>query len=303
MGEKSQRDYSAMKFSIIIPTYNREHELPRAIESVLKQTYQDWELIIVDDGSTDGTREVTTRYSGNDQRIHLVQHSRNKGVNAAKNTGISHAKGSWISILDSDDEFYPNALDNMHCSIRQYKDNFDIFGFMYDRKEPSSNKINKIGFKHKMKWDQYQPTYQDIVLKKNIGGDIHYIYKNSAFEVDTFPEWIPGFETFLLANLIKKGQRFLFINKVVALVHQDAQNRMSQNRETKWPKIYAKAYKEFIIQHSCAIPKDKKYDFYVIIAKCYARSFNYIKSMIWILKALSYDKERSFKLLRKAVTK
>ena len=70
--------------SIIIPTYNRARVLPRAIDSVLKQTYENWELIIIDDGSTDNTQEILQSY--HDHRLRYIQHEKNKGVTAAKNT-------------------------------------------------------------------------------------------------------------------------------------------------------------------------------------------------------------------------
>ena len=88
-----------MKFSIIIPTYNRAAFLPKAIESVLAQTYTDWELIVVDDGSTDNTREVVAQY--NDERIIYI-YQENAERSAARNNGISQAKGDFICFMDSD---------------------------------------------------------------------------------------------------------------------------------------------------------------------------------------------------------
>jgi len=93
-----------MKFSIIIPTYNRAAFLPKAIKSVLAQTYNDWELIIVDDGSTDNTNEVISQYS--DCRIMYI-YQQNAERSAARNNGINHAKGEYICFLDSDN--YMNA--------------------------------------------------------------------------------------------------------------------------------------------------------------------------------------------------
>lgn len=96
-----------MKFSIIIPTYNRAAFLPKAIESVLNQTYTDWELIIVDDGSTDNTREVVSQY--NDERITYI-YQQNAERSAARNNGINHAKGDYVCFLDSDNVMLPNRL-------------------------------------------------------------------------------------------------------------------------------------------------------------------------------------------------
>ena len=94
--------------SIIIPTYNRSRLIARAVKNVLNQTYQDFELIIVDDGSTDGTREVVAGFS--DERIRYVQHDKNRGEAAARNTGIKVARGEYIASHDSDDEWLHEKL-------------------------------------------------------------------------------------------------------------------------------------------------------------------------------------------------
>ena len=99
-----------MKFSIIIPTYNRADFLPKAIESVLAQTYTNWELIVVDDGSTDNTREVISKYS--DERITYI-YQENSERSAARNNGIEHAKGEYVCFLDSDNYMLPNRLEKI----------------------------------------------------------------------------------------------------------------------------------------------------------------------------------------------
>jgi glycosyltransferase involved in cell wall biosynthesis len=95
------------KVSVIIPTYNRRTMLKEAVDSILGQDFEDFELIVVDDGSTDGTAEEIKRYGG---RIRLLQHSENRGVSAARNKGILHAKGKYIAFLDSDDLWVKGKL-------------------------------------------------------------------------------------------------------------------------------------------------------------------------------------------------
>lgn len=92
--------------SVIIPTYNRAKFVTKAIDSVLAQTYSDYEIIVVDDGSTDNTREVLGPYM--DKIIYIYQE--NAGVSAARNTGIRVASGQWIAFLDSDDIWFPDKL-------------------------------------------------------------------------------------------------------------------------------------------------------------------------------------------------
>lgn len=95
--------------SVVIPTYNRANTILRSIQSVLRQTYQDFELIIVDDASTDNTEEMVK--SINDSRIKYIKHQKNRGGSAARNTGINEAIGNYIAFLDSDDEWLPEKLE------------------------------------------------------------------------------------------------------------------------------------------------------------------------------------------------
>lgn len=96
-----------IKFSIIIPTYNRANMIGKAIDSILAQTYTNWELIIVDDGSTDNTKDVVQAY--NDNRINYF-YQENKGRSAARNYGIDMSEGDYISFLDDDDCYLPDFL-------------------------------------------------------------------------------------------------------------------------------------------------------------------------------------------------
>ncbi|MGH8528227.1 MAG: glycosyltransferase family 2 protein [Nevskiales bacterium] len=97
--------------SVILPTYNRRSLLPRAIQSVLAQTHRELELIIVDDGSTDGTDELVQRYAAGDRRLRYLAMPKRGGPAAARNTGIRAAQGSWIAFQDSDDEWRPSKLE------------------------------------------------------------------------------------------------------------------------------------------------------------------------------------------------
>ncbi|NKE34533.1 glycosyltransferase family 2 protein [Natronococcus sp. JC468] len=95
--------------SVIVPTYNREETVSRAIDSVLAQTYDELEVVVVDDGSTDDTRSVLESYD--DDRVRPIYHETNQGANVARNTGIEHARGKYVAFLDSDDEWRPEKLE------------------------------------------------------------------------------------------------------------------------------------------------------------------------------------------------
>lgn len=107
--------------SIIVPVYNVEQYLPRCIESILEQTVSDFELILVNDGSSDGSLNICNEYAKNDKHI-IVLNQENKGVSAARNNGIDNAKGEWITFIDSDDFVESDYLERFQAG----KDDADL---------------------------------------------------------------------------------------------------------------------------------------------------------------------------------
>lgn len=122
-------------FSIVIPTYNHAEFIGRCIESLLCQSYQNWEAIVVNNFSEDNTIEVVEKY--NDPRIRLINNANGGVIAVSRNKGLSVAKGNWICFLDSDDWWYPNKLE---VSLK-YLDKYDIIYHNLD-KNYSSNKSN-----------------------------------------------------------------------------------------------------------------------------------------------------------------
>jgi glycosyltransferase involved in cell wall biosynthesis len=98
-------------FSVILPTYNREKMLPNAIRSVIAQEFSEWELIVIDDGSTDNTNKIVADFQ--DARIMYI-YQENAERSAARNNGIRHARGKYIAFLDDDDEYLPVHLISLH---------------------------------------------------------------------------------------------------------------------------------------------------------------------------------------------
>lgn len=125
--------------SIIIPAYNTEQYIHRAIESSIRQTYKNIEIIIIDDGSTDGTLGVAQSYEPKDSRVKVI-HQENKGVSSARNHGIREAKGEFITFLDSDDWFEDNAVEVLVEAQLKYPDKFistNLYYVIFDTKNNS----------------------------------------------------------------------------------------------------------------------------------------------------------------------
>lgn len=107
-----------MTLSIIIPVYNTEASLPVCIDSILSQSFTDFELLLVDDGSKDGSRAVCDRYAEKDSRVRVF-HQENGGCGSARNVGLDHASGEWVYFVDSDDEVLPGGLQTLLDCIRE----------------------------------------------------------------------------------------------------------------------------------------------------------------------------------------
>src|SRR6516225_7492172 len=106
-----------MLFSVVIPTYNRVHLLARTLDSVSRQRFTDFEVIVVDDGSNDGTQEYLRSLG---DRIRMLQQA-NGGPGAARNAGIRAARGKYVALLDSDDLWFPWTLNVFARAIREHK--------------------------------------------------------------------------------------------------------------------------------------------------------------------------------------
>ena len=119
---------SIKMISVVIPLYNKESSIAQSLKSVLSQEYDDFEVVIVDDGSTDGSGGVVEAI--NDPRIRLIKQE-NGGPSKARNTGMKNAKGEWILFLDADDELEPGALEYFAKNINKHFDTSFIFAPFY----------------------------------------------------------------------------------------------------------------------------------------------------------------------------
>lgn len=188
-----------MRFSVVIPVYNRTDTLRSAIESVFLQTFKDYEIIVVDDGSDLSVAESLIPYMN---RIHYIRHSKNRGVSAARNTGIIAAQGEYVAFLDSDDVWLPEKLKKQndvfakgwmvsHTDEYWYrKDRFinqgakherfggQVFTKILDicRISPSSCAVNKSVFKKCGLFDENMRVCEDYDLWLRIANEFHINY-------------------------------------------------------------------------------------------------------------------------------
>jgi len=210
--------------SVVIPTYNRAGLLGRAVQSVLNQTFQDFEIIIVDDGSTDKTEEVVKSFKN--ELTRYIRHEKNRGANAARNTGIKAARGEYVAFQDSGDEWLPQKLEKQ---MKVFENASPDVGVVYtgfwriigDKKtyEPSSKVAKKEGDIH------------SILLYENFIDTPTSVVRKACFrKVGMFDERLPRLQEWELWIRISKFYRFKFIDGplVNTYLHPDS---ISLNQE------------------------------------------------------------------------
>lgn len=160
-------DMNTVKFSIIVPVYKVEEYLVKCIDSILNQTYKDFELILVDDGSPDNCPAICDEYAKKDNRITVI-HKQNGGVSSARNEGIKIAKGEFIWFVDSDDYIETNALEILSDHIER---------------SPSDLYVFEQGISKKINIDNLNNLFYDHYFKYHFGfAPWNKIYKNSILQ-------------------------------------------------------------------------------------------------------------------------
>jgi len=214
--------------SVIIPTYNRAHLVGRAIRSVLNQTYQDFEIIVVDDGSTDNTEEVVKGF--NDGRIRYIRHDKNKGGAAARNTGIKVARGEYIAFLDSDDEWLARKLEKQ---MALFETSDSRVGVIYCRWYVVDDDA---GF---VKQDKDQALCRGHIWHTLLEGSCAIftplaIVRRECFEnCGGFDESLPSYQDLDLWLRIAQYYHFDFVNEPLVVMHNRLRGKITTDVDAK----------------------------------------------------------------------
>ena len=140
-------------FSVIVPMYNVQRYIKLCIDSILNQTFKDFEIIIVDDVSTDDSYKICHERYGKNEKVRIIRHEKNQGLGPSRNTGIKHARGKYIYFLDSDDLIMPNTLEKIHeVAEKTDADVIRTAGYFVTYQDDDKT-INVSGMKNV--WDKY----------------------------------------------------------------------------------------------------------------------------------------------------
>ena len=183
--------------SIIVPVYNVGHYLARCIDSIIHQTFEDFEVLLIDDGSTDKSGNICDEYALKDQRIKVI-HKVNGGVSTARNAGLKNASGEYISFVDADDSIHPRFLELLYQTITSY--NADIAFCDYKTR---NNTIISDDDSDKPRTEVKEIGHIDYMYDRNHNNIFTKIYRSAILENHFFDP------------LMKYGEDAVFIDSLV----------------------------------------------------------------------------------------
>jgi len=223
--------------SIILPTYNRAHVLKKSIDSVLQQTYCDFELIVVDDGSKDATLEVIREIT--DPRIRCIRLDKQRGASTARNIGIRNSRAEFIAFQDSDDLWHPKKLEIQSKFLMQSASDIGVVYSRFKWRRGSRSGVTPSKLQ----------VFLDIpsLLHSRISGDIRtsilrgnfittpaaMLRKECIENVGDFDEKLGRFQDWDLWIRIASKYRFIYINKVLLAVNA-SDDQISENKQALW---------------------------------------------------------------------
>lgn len=220
MDDSKAYETSGFMISVIIPTYNYGHFIGDAIQCIINQSYTNWEIIVVDDDSTDNTPDIVKRFAGNDNRIQYI-HQQNSGPSAARNTGLRYCRGQYIQFLDPDDLIERRKFE-VEISIFNSVPDVDVVYsnlryFTYDPYDPADRKFSFWGAKTEWipKFEGKGSTFLANALKGNFTHLSSVLFKKGTVDK------VGGFD---VSNSAPSDYTFILhcvINDAIFLYHDD----------------------------------------------------------------------------------
>lgn len=190
------------KLSVIVPVYNAEKFLDKCLLSIRRQTYSNMEIILVEDGSTDGSLSICRRHEAEDERIRVIA-KENEGVSAARNTGLDNATGAYIGFVDSDDYIEEDMYEMLLANMEEGKAQLAICGIaqVYD------NRIirDKIDFKRTV--SREEAVFMVLESRYISVNPVNRVFKKELFEGLRFPVGMTSEDAYLILDILARTER------------------------------------------------------------------------------------------------
>lgn len=261
------------EISIILPVYNVEEYLDECIQSILNQTFKNYELIIINDGSTDDSGKICDGYAIKDKRIKVI-HKENGGISSARNVGIKQSSGNFIVFIDSDDYIEANMLECLYEYITKYNTDMVICDFVY---KCENNIINNEVNENKIKIYNSREAQAELYGNKYLNFAVAWskIYRKSLFNDLYFDENRIHEDEFIAHKILNKCNKIIFIpNKLY--VYRIRNNSITNSKYSlkRFDRVYAiedrlKFYRELNLSELIPIVDcDYVYLFFTEYVKC-----------------------------------
>ena len=240
--------------SVIVPIYNQEKYLEQCMKSIRRQTLKDIEIICVDDGSTDRSLSMIRKMAAGDSRI-LILTEENAGAGVARNKGLAHAKGEYITFLDSDDIFEPDMLEKLYDKAE--KENLDVVVGRADSFDDASGKVKGMPWSLHDEWlPDFQP-FSALDVEKNffeifVWWPWDKLYKRSFIEKTgiRFQPLRTTNDLFFVCAAVLSASRISYIQDVLVHHRVGMETSLSVTREKSWDHFIQalNALKEFLLE-------------------------------------------------------
>lgn len=250
-----------MEISVIIPIYNAEQYLQKTLSALQSQSYQDFEVILVDDVSRDGSIVVADRFCAQDKRFRVIRNKENLGAARSRNRGLKEASGRFVMFLDSDDRYYPTLLENLHSNIIEYE--ADIAMCRSNIIDQRTGKRRTFG-----QWKRLQPFFakeniwvvDDLREREGASGLIDLVVWNKLIRRDWLQltgiqfQNLPSYnDLYFSMSATILAKRVVFLNKILIDYYQFHSGSITEQRSQKncgIVKAYAAVLREKQIKES-----------------------------------------------------
>ncbi|OCL25568.1 hypothetical protein U472_14650 [Orenia metallireducens] len=277
--------------SVIIPTYRRPDKLDDAINSVMQQTYNNWELLIIDDNNEGSEyRQETEKFMKsytNNKKINYIKHKENQGGSAARNTGIKNSRGEYIAFLDDDDKWDFTKLEKMVNKIKDISEDYGVcFSSYYIITEKGT-------FKESQPKAQGN-IYKKQLLKDHVGPTSTVLVKSTCFKkVGGFDESLPARQDYDMWIRISEHYKFIYMDEPLVYIYRKnrgVNDAISSNYmyNLKGTEIILDKLKEKIKKYDIRDQKEIYSSQYNYLGKMCCNLGNFRLGKIYLFKSLSY---------------
>jgi glycosyltransferase involved in cell wall biosynthesis len=213
-------------FSVLVSTYNRAPEVERCVRSCVAQTFEDFEIVVVDDASTDRTAESLAALE--EPRLRVVRHEHNRGISPARATAVKHAAGEWFVVLDSDWELFPHSLARLRAVIDELPADVHIVRSRLQADDgtlqPGIMPTGITGYHERLQW------LEELSVRRASSDAGHCIHR-SVFETTNYLEDRRGAMEALWETNLARRERSLWLADILGMQHVDAANSHSRDAE------------------------------------------------------------------------